>query len=125
LLFWWAFLWRGVIYGFVDGVLLIALPWIIAWRAFDAEARGVGSKLAASAAAWGAVLLVTTTYHLGYADFRSSKIVQPNIGSTIASLATLASGNPVAAPIAHVFLHVAAVIHTPHTDLFLPPHREP
>jgi hypothetical protein len=80
--------------------------------------------MAATAVAWAAILLVTTAYHLGYRDFRSSKILQPNLGSALAALATVVAGNPIASPIAHVFLHVAAVIHTPETDLFLPPHEE-
>ncbi len=122
--FWWALLWRGIGYGLVDGVLLFSLPWTITWRAFDADGAGVGRKVAAASTAWIAVLVVTTAYHLGYRDFRSSRIVQPNIGSAIGSLATLAAANPVASPIAHVFLHVAAVIHSPDTDLFLPPHRD-
>ena len=122
--FWWALLWRGIGYGLVDGVLLFSLPWTITWRAFDADRAGVGRKVAAASTAWIAVLVVTTAYHLGYRDFRSSKIVQPNIGSAIGSLATLVAANPVASPIAHVFLHVAAVIHSPDTDLFLPPHRD-
>jgi hypothetical protein len=29
--------------------------------------------------------------------------------------------NPVGSVINHVFLHVAAVVHSPETDLFLPP----
>jgi hypothetical protein len=124
LLFWWALFWRGLVYGLIDGILLFSLPWIITWRAFDAESRGIARKIAASAAAWIAVLVVTTVYHLGYRDFRSSKIVQPNVGSAIGSLATLAAGNPAASPIAHVFLHITAVIHSPETDLFLPPHRD-
>lgn len=33
------------------------------------------------------------------------------------------TSNPVASPIAHVFMHVAAVLHSHNTDLFLPPHR--
>jgi len=74
--------------------------------------------------AWIAVLLLTTTYHLGYADFRTHKIVQPNIGSTIMALPTLLAANPMASPISHIFLHTSAVIHSPHTGLFLPPHRE-
>lgn len=38
--------------------------------------------------------VVTTAYHLGYRDFRSSKILQPNIGSTIGSVATLGRSKP-------------------------------
>jgi len=120
----WALIWRGLIYGSVDGLLLIAFPWTVAWRAFGGERRGVRRKLAASAAAWAAILLVTTCYHLGYADFRSRRIVQPNIGGTISALPTLVTANPIAGPVSHVFLHVTAVLHVPETDLFLPPHRD-
>lgn len=120
---WWATFWRGLIYGSVDGLLLFAFPWIVVWRAFGAEGAGPARKLGAAAAAWGAILLLTTSYHLGYRDFRSEKILQPNIGSTIASVPTLVSANPVASPISHVILHVTAVWHSPETELFLPPHR--
>lgn len=119
----WVVFWRGLVYGSVDGLLLFAFPWTVAWRAFDAERRGPARKLGTAAAAWVSILLVTTAYHLGYRDFRSPKIVQPNVGSTIASVATLATGNPLASAVSHVFLHVAAVIHSPETALFLPPHR--
>lgn len=120
---WWVLFWRGLVYGTVDGLLLFAFPWTVAWRALEAEGGGFATKLAASAVALVAILLVTTTYHLGYGDFRSSKIVQPNLGSAIASVPTLVTANPVASPISHVFLHVTAVLHAPETDLFLPPHR--
>jgi len=120
----WALIWRGLIYGSVDGLLLIAFPWTVTWRAFGGERRGVRRKLAASATAWAAILLVTTFYHLGYADFRSRRIVQPNIGGTISAVPTLVTANPIAGPISHVFLHVTAVLHVPETDLFLPPHRD-
>ncbi len=119
-----AVLWRGVVYGVVDGVLLYTFPWIVVWRAFDAEERRLGGKVRAAMLSWLAILLITTTYHLGYADFRSEKIVQPNVGSAIMAVPTLAAASPVASPITHVFLHVTAVVHSPRTDLFLPPHRE-
>ncbi len=120
---WWVLFWRGLIYGSVDGVLLFAFPWIVSWRAFDAEKTGWGRKVRAGAAAWVAILLLTTTYHLGHGDFRSKRILQPNIGSSIGALPTLISANPVASPISHIFLHVTAVVYAPETELFLPPHR--
>jgi hypothetical protein len=46
-------------------------------------------------------------------------------GDLIWSVPTLATLNPVGAPIAHVGLHVGAVVHNYDTELFLPPHREP
>lgn len=120
----WDMLWRGVVYGSVDGLLLLAFPWVAAWRALEAEGGGWRRKLAASGVAYAAVLLVTTAYHLGYGDFRSGKILQPNIGATIAAVPTLVSANPVASPLSHVALHVAAVLHVSDTELYLPPHRE-
>jgi len=122
---WCDVLWRGVIYGTVDGLLLLAFPWVVVWRALGAERGGIWQKVGAGALAWGAVLVLTTAYHLGYEDFRSRKILQPNIGSTLGAVPTLLSANPVASPISHAVMHVAAVIHTPGTDLYLPPHRSP
>jgi hypothetical protein len=120
----WALAWRGVAYGLVDGLLLLAFPWIVVWRALDAEERGWPRRAGASAVAWIAILLVTTTYHLGYGEFRSTRIAQPNIGSTIGAVPTIVSGNPAASVLSHVFLHVTAVVHSPETELFLPPHRD-
>jgi hypothetical protein len=67
---------------------------------------------------------LTTAYHLGYSDFRSKKIIQPNIGNTIISMPTLVSANPVGSPVVHAIMHITAIIHSPKTELFLPPHRE-
>lgn len=121
---WWALFWRGLVYGTVDGLLLLAFPWLVAWRALGAEEGGVGRRLAATAVAWVAVLVVTTAYHLGYGDFRSRKVLQPNVGAAIGIVPTLLTANPAASSISHVFLHLTAVVHSPETDLFLPPHRE-
>jgi hypothetical protein len=120
----WAVVYRGVIYGAVDGILLIAFPWIVTWRAFDAEHARWGVRVRASAVALLAILLITTTYHLGYRDFRSSKIMMPNLGSLIGAVPTLVTANPVASAISHVGMHVTSVLHSPDSDLFLPPHRE-
>lgn len=116
--------WRGVAYGLVDGLLLLAFPWLVAWRALGAEDGGWGRRISGSAVAVPAILLVTTAYHLGYGDFRSERVMQPNVGALIGSVPTLVTASPVASPVAHLFLHVTAVLHSPETDLFLPPHRE-
>lgn len=120
----WQIVWRGVMYGAIDGLLLTVFPWIVTWRAFQVETRPLLAKIGFGLLAWVLILVMTTAYHAGYSDFRSRKMVQANIGNTIMSVPTLLAANPVAAPIAHAALHVSAVIHSPHTDLFLPPHRE-
>lgn len=119
----WLVFWRGLVYGAIDGLLLFAFPWIVTWRAFDVRQKPLGKKIASSLLAWVFILVITTTYHLGYSDFRSKKIIQPNIGSTIACVPTLVSTNPASSVITHVAMHITAVIHSPKTELFLPPHR--
>lgn len=121
----WALLWRGLVYGAVDGLLLIAFPWVVAWRALEAERGGAGRRLGAGGVALLGVFLVTTAYHLGYRDFRSARVLQPNVGAAIGALPTVIAANPVAGPLAHVLLHLSAVLHAPGTDLYLPPHRQP
>ncbi len=120
----WLIFWRGLVYGAMDGFLLSAFPWVVTWRAFDVDRKPLGKKIGFGFLAWLFILVVTTAYHLGYSDFRSKKILQPNIGNTLMSIPTLVSANPVASPITHAIMHIAAVIHSPKTELFLPPHRE-
>jgi hypothetical protein len=120
----WLVIWRGLIYGGMDGLLLSSFPWIVTWRAFDVGKKPLGKKIAFGFLAWLFILVVTTAYHLGYSDFRSRKIIQPNIGNTIISVPTLVSANPIGSPITHAIMHTTAVIHSPKTELFLPPHRE-
>lgn len=120
----WAVVYRGIAYGLVDGILLLAFPWVVVWRALHAETGGWPARIRAGALGLVAILVVTTAYHLGYRDFRSSRIVLPNIGSTIGAVPTLFTANPVASPISHAIMHVTAVLHSPGSEIYLPPHRE-
>ncbi len=115
---------RGLVYGAIDGLLLTVFPWVVTWRARNAEEKPFAKKLAVGFFAWILILVMTTAYHAGYADFRSGKMIQPNIGNTIISIPTLVVANPIGSPLTHAIMHVAAVIHSPRTELFLPPHRE-
>jgi hypothetical protein len=119
----WMVFWRGLACGAVDGLLLTGFPWLVTWRAFDVQSKPVAKKIGYTFVAWIFVLVMTTAYHAGYAEFRSAKMVQPNIGNSLISLATFASGNPAASMITHAAMHVAAVVHSPQTELYLPPHR--
>lgn len=120
----WLIFWRGLIYGAIDGLLLSVFPWVVTWRAFDVSGRPQERNIKVNLLAWVFVLAMTTAYHLGYSDFRSKKIIEPNIGNTIISIPTLASTNPIGSPIAHAIMHITAIIHSPKTELFLPPHRK-
>ena len=120
-----AVVWRGVLYGLADGLLLSAFPILVVFAAFAGTAfrsrwRG---KIAIGAMALMASVAMTATYHLGYSDFRSTKVRQPVAGDVAWSVPTLVTLNPIGAPIAHAGMHVTAVLHSYETDTFLPPHK--
>ena len=119
-----AVLWRGVLYGAADGVLLSAFPILVVFAGLrDSRLRRRrGGLIAVGALAMAASLAITATYHLGYSDFRFSKLRKPLTGDLVWSAPTLATLNPIGAPLAHAGLHVTAVVHSYDTDLFLPPH---
>ncbi len=122
-----AILWRGIVYGAADGVLLSVFPILAVFGLFASKPLRDRSKKAV--AAIGALALVvsmlfTAVYHLGYPDFRGSKVQRPLTGDVIWSVPTLVTLSPLGTPIAHVATHVTAVVHSYDTDLFLPPHEQ-
>ena len=120
-----AVVWRGVVYGVTDGLLLSVFPILVVFRAFARtrlDGRG-RDKVAVGAVALLASLLMTAVYHAGYSDFRSAKLRKPVAGDLVWSVPTLATLNPVGAPIAHAAMHVTAVIHSYDTNTYLPPHK--
>jgi hypothetical protein len=119
-----AIAWRGIVYGAADGLLLSAFPILVVFAALrDSHLRRrTGGLIAVGAIAMIASLAMTAVYHAGYSDFRSDKLRRPLTGDLVWSVPTLATVNPIGSPIAHVGLHVGAVVHNYDTDLFLPPH---
>jgi hypothetical protein len=120
-------LWRGVLYGATDGVLLSVFPILAVFAAFAGTKlrQRVAGKVAIGMIAMLVSIGITAVYHLGYSDFRSEKVRKPIVGDVIWSAPTLATLSPFGAPIAHVGLHVSAVVHSSETDTFLPPHENP
>ena len=120
-----AVLWRGVLYGVTDGVLLSVFPILVVFAAFAGSRlnRRFAGKIVIGAVALIASLAMTAVYHAGYSDFRSGKIGKPLTGDALWSVPTLVTLNPLGGPIAHAGLHVAAVLHSYDTDTFLPPHE--
>lgn len=121
-----AILWRGVVYGAADGLLLSSFPIVATFAAFSGRPlrrRTKGAVAAIGALALAMSVLFTAVYHLGYPDFRGAKLKKPIAGDVMWSAPTLLTLNPIGAPIAHVALHVTAVTHSYDTPTFLPPHR--
>jgi D-alanyl-D-alanine carboxypeptidase len=119
-----AILWRGLLYGAADGVLLSVFPILVVFEAFRRRPllRRARGKAAVGALALAASLAFTAVYHVGYTDFRGEKLRKPVAGDVVWSLPTLLTLSPFGAPIAHAGLHVSAVVYSPDTDTFLPPH---
>ena len=117
--------WRGVVYGAADGLLLSAFPILVVFAALKHTKlrERTGGVIAVGAVAMVASLALTAVYHSGYGDFRSSKLTKPVTGDLVWSIPTLATLNPIGAPIAHIGLHVSAVFHNYNSNLFLPPHH--
>jgi hypothetical protein len=120
-----AVLWRGVLYGVTDGLLLSVFPILVVFAAFAGTRlnRRFTGKVVVGAVALSASLAMTAVYHAGYSEFRSGKLSKPLTGDALWSVPTLVTLNPLGAPIAHAGLHVSAVLHSYETDTFLPPHK--
>jgi membrane protease YdiL (CAAX protease family) len=120
-----AVVWRGVVYGVTDGLLLSVFPILVIFAAFAGSRLNdrFAGKVVIGVVALIASLAMTAVYHFGYSDFRSDKVGKPLTGDVLWSVPTLVTLNPVGAPIAHAGLHVSAVMHSYDTDTFLPPHK--
>jgi hypothetical protein len=108
--------WDGVVYGAVDGILLTVIP-IAAIRGSRGDAR-----FTANATAMLASLVVFAVYHLGFPEFRGVALVAPVVAGLVFGAAYLATRNPLVPVLAHIAMHVAAVIHGPAGTAQLPPH---
>jgi hypothetical protein len=109
-----AVVWYGVVYGSADAILLTVIP--------VAVVGGDRGRPRAAAAGLLASLLVTAVYHLGFAEYRGSALVQPLMGNAIITAGYLLTGSPLTPVLGHVIMHTAAVAHGMATTSQLPPH---
>jgi hypothetical protein len=115
-------LWRGVLYGIVDALLLSAFPGVIAWKLMQRNIAGAGRRISYGILTLALVVIITATYHAGYKDLQNVRgISQPEIGNTIISVPMIVSANPVGSVLAHVSMHLAAVTHSYESKDRLPP----
>ena len=114
--------WSGVAYGVVDALLLTVLPVAAVFGALGRRDERDRGTLGVAMLALTASLAVTAAYHLGYEEFRGAALIGPLLGNGVVAVAYLAARNPVAPCLAHVAMHVAAVMHGMETAVQLPPH---
>lgn len=103
--------WRGLVYGCIDALTLFVLPAAVAYLLMGGNRRTVARRAGFAGLALLLSLVVTTTYHLGYPEYRGELMRFPEIGAVVANVPTALTGNPVGAVVAHVTMHVGAVVH--------------
>jgi hypothetical protein len=100
------FAWETAVYGVAEGLLLSVLPVLITWQIFAAVGWTSGwTAVGAAVAALLASLVVIVVHHLGYAEFRSRRMVQAVIGCSVLSIVYLLTGSPLSAVLGHIVLH--------------------
>jgi hypothetical protein len=116
--------WPGLTYGLIDAILLSVLPILAIQLALTDPAwtQNWYGKIGSGTIGLLASFLVTSAYHLGYPEFRGKKVIWPNVGNGVLSLAFILTMNPLAAILPHMAMHVAAMIHGKDTTGQVPPH---
>jgi hypothetical protein len=117
-------LWPGFIYGLADALLLSVIPILAVKSGFTGTlwSDSWPGKIGFIVTGLLASLIATTVYHYGYPEFRGKKVIWPNIGNGVLSLAYLLTMNPLAAILPHIAMHIAAMIHGRETTGQVPPH---
>jgi len=114
-------IWRGGIYGAVDGLLLTVLPCLVVLRSLGGALGTWRRRLAYFATSLLLVMTITAVYHLGYSHYREAGVGAPETGNTIISMPMLLSTNPVGSVVDHAAMHISAVAHSYETEVRLPP----
>lgn len=116
--------WPGLVYGLMDALLLSVIPVLAIKIALTDPVwtQNWLGKIGFCIIGLFASFFITTAYHLGYPEFRGKRILWPNIGNGVLSLAFIITMNPLAAILPHMAMHVAAMIHGKETTGQVPPH---
>jgi hypothetical protein len=113
--------WRGIAYGTMDALVLFVFPAAAAFLLMHGDRTDIPRKVAFGALTLALSLAITAAYHLGYAQFRGSDLVKPEVGAVVANVPAVLTGNPVGAIVAHDVFHVTANVHAYRSGVFLPP----
>jgi hypothetical protein len=113
----------GMAYGVVDTLILSVIPVLTLYGTQSPDAlRSSSGRLGWSLVALTASGLITAAYHAGFEEFRGLVLLRPVIGNLLVTLAYLLSGSPLAAFLAHILMHIAAVLRGMESTVQLPPH---
>jgi hypothetical protein len=112
---------RNVLANSSATLLLTAFPCAVAYTLLRGRVGGIAGHLRFAALTLPLILAITATYHLGYPQYRTDGVRQPETGNTLMSVPTLVTANPIGSIGAHMSMHIAAVTHAYETDTYLPP----
>ncbi len=104
-------IWRGVVYGMVDALVLAVLPAVVAHVVLRGNRRGVVRKVAFGSLVLLFSLIVSAAYHAGYSTYRGDAMAKPLTGTVMWDVPAILTGNPAGAVVAHAAVHTTAVVH--------------
>ena len=115
--------WLGGVYGAVDALILSVLPVLALYGTRPGEPEpAAAERLGRAAMALAGSALVTAAYHAGFREFQGPELLLPVLSNVGMTACYLISGSAAAPIVAHVAMHVAAVVHGAATTVQLPPH---
>jgi hypothetical protein len=103
--------WRGVVYGAVDALVLAVFPALVAYLLLRGNRNGVLRKVVFAGLVLLVSLTVTAAYHAGYSTYRGSTMSKPLTGAVMWDLPAVLTGSPAGAVVAHAAVHATAVVH--------------
>jgi hypothetical protein len=109
-------LWRGLLYGLISAILISVFPFIVVWRALSGSNPGGTRKIGVTLVAIISIALMSSLYNLGLSDLRNDNLTNQIGKSMIASVPTIISGSPLAAPISNVLLQISESIKSGNLD---------
>ena len=108
--------WRGLLYGLVSAVLISVFPFIVVWRALSGVNPRPIRKFGVTLVAIISIALMSSLYNLGLSGLQNEHLGK-RIGKTmIASIPTIISGSPLAAPISNVLLQMSESVESGSLD---------
>ncbi len=119
-----ALLWEAVVYGTTEGVLLSALPVLMAWQMVHSLGwQGAGGAIARWTLPIAASILIVIVHHLGYWEYRNRLLLPISAGCGLLSVGYLVTASPIAPVLGHVLGHATSLVHG--AELPPHPHRTP
>jgi hypothetical protein len=108
---WFEIAWRGAVYGGVDTLTLFVFPAAVAYLLMHGDRSGAKRRIGYGGLVLALSLLMSTSYHLGYPEYRDADLRSPLIGTVLADSPAVLTGNPLGALVTHGTAHVSAVVH--------------